>query len=64
MMFQLLGKRQDDLVSLLAKEPDFCEAKPLLEEAIERNGGKVLWGVKFHPEFMEVESCYRYKLYC
>ena len=51
--------RQDDLVNLLEKEPDFREAKPLLQEAIERKGVRLLFGVKFHPELMMIESCYR-----
>ena len=59
MYYLHLGKLQDDLVALLSAEPDFMESKPMLEEAIERKGGKVLWGVKFHPELMEIESCYR-----
>ena len=54
--------RQDDLVALLNDEADFKEAKPALQEAIERKGGEVIFGVKFHPELMEIESCYRYDL--
>ena len=55
-----LGKRQDDLVAALAKEPDFKSAKPKLQEVMEARGCKVLFGVKFHPELMMIESCYRY----
>ena len=55
----LVGMKQDDLVNLLEKEPDFKEAKPLLQEAIEKKGGRLLFGVKFHPELMMIESCYR-----
>ena len=55
----LVGMKQDDLVNLLEKEPDFKEAKPLLQEAIEKKGGCLLFGVKFHPELMMIESCYR-----
>ena len=51
--------KQDDLVALLSAEPDFKEAKPILQEAIEAKGGRVLFGVKFHPELTEIESCYR-----
>ena len=51
--------KQDDLVNLLEKEPDFKEAKPLLQEAIEKKGGRLLFGVKFRPELMMIESCYR-----
>ena len=58
-IFVYLGKKQDDLVALLSVEPDFMEAKPILQEAIERKGGQILFGVKFHPELMEIESCYR-----
>ena len=55
----LVGMKQDDLVNLLEKEPDFKEAKPLLQEAIEKKGGRLLFGVKFRPELMMIESCYR-----
>ena len=54
-----VGMKQDDFVNLLEKEPDFMEAKPLLQEAIERKGGRLVFGVKFHPELMMIESCYR-----
>ena len=53
------GKKQDELVDLLSKEPDFRESKPLLVEEMEKVGAEVLFGVKFHPEFMPVEACYR-----
>ena len=46
-------------MGLLSSEPDFLETKPLLQEVIEEKGGRVLFGVKFHPELMEIESCYR-----
>ena len=55
----VLGKKQDELVELLAKEPDFMESKPRLVEEMEKLGAKVLFGVKFHPEFMPIESTYR-----
>ena len=55
----ILGMKQDSLVELLASQPDFKEAKPLLQEAIEVMGGVLLFGVKFHPELMMIESCYR-----
>ena len=51
--------KQDDLIALLRAEPDFTEARPVLQEKIEKRGGRVLFGVKFHPELMEIESCYR-----
>ena len=54
-----LGKTQDILVNMLAEEPDFAAAKPILQEVLEARGAKVIWGVKFHPEFMMIESCYR-----
>ena len=47
------------MVAMLSSEPDFLAAKPILEEALERKGCCVLFGVKFHPELMEIESCYR-----
>ena len=53
------GKKQDQLVKLLENQPDFMETKPILQEAIEKKGGRLLYGVKFHPELMMVESCYR-----
>ena len=53
------GMKQDNLVDLLGSEPDFKEAKPLLQEAIEEMGGILVFGVKFHPELMMIESCYR-----
>ena len=58
-IFIFLGKKQDGLVAMLSSEPDFLAAKPILQEALERKGCRVLFGVKFHPELMEIESCYR-----
>ena len=55
----VLGKKQDELVELLSKEPDFMESKPRLVEEMEKLGARVLFGVKFHPEFMPIESTYR-----
>ena len=60
LLLWLLGKKQDDLVSMLSMEPDFCAAKPMLQEVMEAQGCVVLFGVKFHPELMMIESCYRY----
>ena len=54
-----LGLKQDQLVKLLAKEPDFLESKPILVEELEKEGSLVIFGVKFHPELMPIESCYR-----
>ena len=54
-----VGKKQDELVDMLTREPDFAAAKPLLQETLEARGCKVLFGVKFHPELMMIESCYR-----
>ena len=51
--------KQDELIELLAAQPDFKEAKPLLVEEMEKLGARILYGVKFHPEFMPVESSYR-----
>ena len=53
------GKKQDALVEMLSSEPDFMSAKPILQEELEKRGCLVLFGVKFHPELMEIESCYR-----
>ena len=58
-----LGKKQDDLVAMLQFEEDFLECKPLLQEKLEALDCKLIYGVKFHPEFMMVESCYRYDNY-
>ena len=54
-----LGKKQEDLIAMLEKEPDFSSSKTLVEELVEEVGGKVIWGVAYHPEFMMIESCYR-----
>jgi hypothetical protein len=51
--------KQDQLVELLANEPDFLKSRPLLVEELEKIGAHVLFGVKFHPELMPIESCYR-----
>ena len=59
LIINVAGKKQDELVALLSNEPDFLEAKPLLVEEMEKVGAKVLFGVKFHPELMPVEACYR-----
>ena len=53
------GPKHDDLASLLRTEEDFMSSKPILQEKLEELGCKVIFGVKFHPEFMMVESCYR-----
>ena len=53
------GLKQDQLVKLLANEPDFLKSRPLLVEELEKIGAHVLFGVKFHPELMPIESCYR-----
>ena len=54
-----LGKKQDELAEMLKDEEDFRECKPLLQEKMESLGCKLIYGVKFHPELMMVESCYR-----
>ena len=46
-------------VKMLENEPDFMDQKPLLVEAVEAVGGKVLFGTKFHPELMPIENAYR-----
>ena len=45
---------------MLRKEEDFLESKPILQERLEELGCRAIFGVKFHPESMMVESCYRY----
>ena len=47
-------------MAALEQEPDFRSVKPELQEVLEARGCKVLFGVKFHPELMMIESCYRY----
>ena len=47
------------MVALLKNEEDFSATKPLLQERLEALGCRVVYGVKFHPEFMMVKSCYR-----
>ena len=46
---------------MLSKEEDFQQVKSVLQERMEEMNCRVIYGVKFHPEFMMVESCYRYK---
>ena len=53
------GKKQDELVHLLSVEPDFIESKTLLVKEMDKVGAKDLYGMKFHPEFMPIESSYR-----
>ena len=45
---------------MLETEPDFRDQKPLIVEAVEEAGGRVLFGTKFHPELMAIENTYRY----
>ena len=47
-------------VRMLESEEDFRDQKPLIVEAVEAAGGKVLFGTKFHPELMPIENAYRY----
>ena len=54
-----IGMKQDELVTLLSSEPDFCESKSILQEILEAKGCRVLFGVKFHPDLMMIESCCR-----
>ena len=44
------GKKHDELVRLLENEPDFQNQKTILQEKVEVFGGKIIHGVKFHPE--------------
>ena len=61
-IFQLIssGLKHDDLAAMLRTEEDFMSSKPILQEKLEELGCKLIFGVKFHPEFMMIESCYRY----
>ena len=61
-IFQLIssGLKHDDLAAMLRTEEDFMSSKPILQEKLEELGCKLIFGVKFHPEFMMAESCYRY----
>ena len=52
--------KQDDLVKKLEMEEDVKASKSVLEEELEKLGARVVFGVKFHPELMAVESVYRY----
>ena len=47
------------LVQLLESEEDFRLQKPLVVEAVENAGGKIVFGTKFHPELMAIENGYR-----
>ena len=44
---------------MLEAEPDFSNTKTMVEELVEAEGGRVIWGIAYHPEFMMIESCYR-----
>ena len=44
---------------MLENEEDFKNQKPLVVEAVEAAGGKVLFGAKFTPELMPIENTYR-----
>ena len=46
-------------VLILEKEDDFRLQKPLVVEAVEKAGGRVIFGTKFHPELMAIENGYR-----
>ena len=43
------------VVKMLETEPDFRDQKPLIVEAVEEAGGRVLFGTKFHPELMAIK---------
>lgn len=47
---------------MLEEEPDFKLQKPLLVEAVEAVGGKVIFGTKYHPELMPIENSYRFDI--
>ena len=59
MLNSVTGLKQDELAAMLRNEEDFKQVKPILQERLEALGCKVVFGVKFHPEFMMIESCYR-----
>jgi hypothetical protein len=48
--------KQDDLVKLMAAQPDFKEVKTIIEEELEAVGAAVLFGVKFHPGKLDCDS--------
>ena len=43
-----LGKRQDELVSILENEEDFASSKTILEEELEKRGAKCIFTPKLH----------------
>ena len=47
-----------DLVEMLMQEPDFENPKTRIEEVVEAQGGRVIFGVKFHPELNAIEFFY------
>lgn len=53
------GMPQVALVALLEAQPDFREAKTLVEEEMEAKGAKVLFLPKNHPELNPMEFHYR-----
>ena len=44
---------------MLEKEDDFRLQKPLVVDAVEKAGDRVIFGTKFHPELMAIENGYR-----
>ena len=50
------GLKQDELAAMLRKEEDFKQVKPILQERLEALGCKVVFGVKFHPEFIMIDN--------
>ena len=59
-----LGKRQDELVSILENEEDFASSKTILEEELEKRGAKCIFTPKFHPELNPAECSYRWDIIC
>ena len=52
------GMRCEELKTLLAAQPDFANAKPEVQEEVERRGHILLSGPKCHPECMHIEICW------
>ncbi|KAF4652859.1 hypothetical protein FOL47_010813 [Perkinsus chesapeaki] len=55
----VVGKKQDELVQVLSACEDFASQQTLLQEQAESRGGRVIYGVKFHPELAPIEAAYR-----
>ena len=52
-------KFKRDYVERLKQDPDFSDPKPAIQEIVEQFFGRLIFSVKFHPEFSAIECLYR-----